>query len=437
MYTLGYSLPAVEGRQGDRRRAVDPEVHPRDRERARHRRQDPLRPPGRCAPSWSTPDARWTVEVEARARRASRRASPATSCSCAAATTTTTAGYTPEFPGIERFEGRIVHPQKWTDDIDYAGKRVVVIGSGATAVTLVPAMADDGARTSPCCSARRPTWWRGRRRIALANWLRRRLPLEARLRLTRWKNVLLGMYFYQLCQRKPERGEEAAARRRARRCSGRTTTSTRTSRRATIRGTSGCAWCPTRDLFRAIRAGQGLGRHRPDRDLHRDRHQAALRRGARRPTSIVTATGLMLVPLGGVELAVDGARVDPAKTFIYKGMMYQRRAEPRLGVRLHQRLLDAEGRPDLRIRLPPAQSHGPRRLAPVHAAQQRSRPARGALGRLLLRLHPARAGTVCPSRAPSGRGSSTRTTRSTCLSLRFGSVRDNDGVLRAVNADVT
>ena len=75
------------------------------------------------------------------------------------------AGYMPEFPGIERFKGRIVHPQKWTEDIDYAGKKVVVIGSGATAVTLVPAMAADGARTSPCCSARRPTSWRGRPRI--------------------------------------------------------------------------------------------------------------------------------------------------------------------------------------------------------------------------------------------------------------------------------
>ena len=116
------------------------------------------------AASWSTPEARWTVEVERGPRRASRRASPAASCGCAAATTTTEQGYLPEFPGIERFKGRIVHPQKWTDDIDYAGKRVVVIGSGATAVTLVPAMADTAPRTSPCCSARRPTWWRGRRR---------------------------------------------------------------------------------------------------------------------------------------------------------------------------------------------------------------------------------------------------------------------------------
>ena len=88
------------------------------------------------------------------------------------------AGYMPEFPGMERFKGRIVHPQKWTDDIDYAGKRVVVIGSGATAVTLVPAMADERRRTSPCCSARRPTWWRGRRQDPIADRLRRRLPLR-------------------------------------------------------------------------------------------------------------------------------------------------------------------------------------------------------------------------------------------------------------------
>ena len=74
------------------------------------------------AAAWSTPEARWTVEVE-RGPERSRRRSPAASCGCAAATTTTTAGYLPEFPGMERFKGRIVHPQKWTEDIDYAGKQ--------------------------------------------------------------------------------------------------------------------------------------------------------------------------------------------------------------------------------------------------------------------------------------------------------------------------
>ena len=181
MYTLGYSLPAVEGGQGDRRRPVDPEVHPRGRERPRHRHEDPLSATSVVAASWSTPDARWTVEVERGDRRRSASASPATSCGCAAATTDYDGGYLPEFAGIERFKGRIVHPQKWTDDIDYAGKRVVVIGSGATAVTLVPAMADSGA-THVTMLQRSPTYMVARpSQDPFATKMRRRLPLEARL----------------------------------------------------------------------------------------------------------------------------------------------------------------------------------------------------------------------------------------------------------------
>ena len=116
------------------------------------------------AASWSTPEARWTVDVEVGDDGERRQITCGFLWMCSGYYSYD-GGYLPEFAGIERFKGRIAHPQKWTDDIDYAGKRVVVIGSGATAVTLVPSMADSGARTSPCCSVRRPTWRCGRRRI--------------------------------------------------------------------------------------------------------------------------------------------------------------------------------------------------------------------------------------------------------------------------------
>ena len=113
-------------------------------------------------------------------------------------------GYTPEFPGVERFRGRVVHPQKWTEDIDYRGKRVVVIGSGATAVTLVPAMAKTAAHVtmlqrSPRYIISMPG------EDALANWLRRHLPARAAYAIARWKNVLLGMWFYRFCRSNPKR----------------------------------------------------------------------------------------------------------------------------------------------------------------------------------------------------------------------------------------
>src|SRR6266851_1641159 len=93
------------------------------------------------AAAWSTPDARWTVDVETGPDRVPRRLTCTFLWMCSGYYDYE-AGYLPEFAGMDRFKGRIVHPQKWTDDIDYAGKRVVVIGSGATAVTLVPAMAE-------------------------------------------------------------------------------------------------------------------------------------------------------------------------------------------------------------------------------------------------------------------------------------------------------
>ena len=115
-------------------------------------------------------------------------------------------GYTPEFAGTEEFRGRIVHPQKWTEDIDYADKRVVVIGSGATAVTLVPEMAKTAARVTML--QRSPTYI-----VAMpsedhiANRLRGFLPSKLVYAITRWKNVLLGAYFFWFCRRKPERAK--------------------------------------------------------------------------------------------------------------------------------------------------------------------------------------------------------------------------------------
>src|SRR5450755_2403020 len=156
--------------------------------------------------SWSTVDARWTVEAERGESKEIVRLSCTFLFMCSGYYSYTE-GYTPEFAGSERFAGRIVHPQKWTDDVDYAGKRVVVIGSGATAVTLVPELAKKAAHVtmlqrSPTYVVARPS------EDGMANWLRRHLPARLAYRITRWKNVLFGMYFFQLCRRKPARAKE-------------------------------------------------------------------------------------------------------------------------------------------------------------------------------------------------------------------------------------
>src|SRR5205807_1642393 len=110
-------------------------------------------------------------------------------------------------PGTERFTGRIVHPQKWTDDIDYEGKRVVVIGSGATAVTLVPELAKKAAHVTML--QRSPTYIVALPAVdVVSQWLGRRLPSKVAYDMTRWKNVLLAMAMFKFCRRFPERAKK-------------------------------------------------------------------------------------------------------------------------------------------------------------------------------------------------------------------------------------
>src|SRR5450631_1777990 len=157
--------------------------------------------------SWSTPDARWTVEAE---RGPVGEGGPEIvrfTCNflfMCSGYYKYEAGYTPEFSGSLDFAGRIVHPQKWTDDVDYAGKRVVVIGSGATAVTLVPELARTAAHVTML--QRSPTYVVARpAEDALANKLRRNLSAKLAYHLIRWRNVLFGMFFFQLSRRNPEK----------------------------------------------------------------------------------------------------------------------------------------------------------------------------------------------------------------------------------------
>ena len=150
---------------------------------------------------WSSDDARWTVE----AIRGDSDERVRLTCGflfMCSGYYRYDEGYTPEFPGSERFEGQIVHPQRWTEDIEYAGKRVVVIGSGATAVTLVPAMAESAAHVtmlqrSPSYVISLPA------EDPVAKLVGRVLPPKASYALLRWKNVLLTMLSFELSRRRP------------------------------------------------------------------------------------------------------------------------------------------------------------------------------------------------------------------------------------------
>ncbi|HEY0459773.1 MAG TPA: NAD(P)/FAD-dependent oxidoreductase [Pyrinomonadaceae bacterium] len=267
--------------------------------------------------SWSSDAARWTLEAET----GSEKKIVTLTCNFLYFCTgyyDYESGYTPEWSGMERFRGRIVHPQKWTDDIDYAGKRVVVIGSGATAVTLVPAMATRAAHVTML--QRSPTYVVSRpAEDKIANRLRALLPARAAYVLTRWKNVLLGMFFYSLARRRPavmkrliakgvkkELGEDFDLKHF-------TPTYNPWDQRLCL--------VPDSNLFQAIREGKA--------SVVTDHIETFTETGLQLKSGehldadvIVTATGLVLKLMAGLQLVVDGAPVDMSKTLAYKGMMY-------------------------------------------------------------------------------------------------------------------
>src|SRR5580765_425191 len=154
---------------------------------------------------WSSDTARWTVDIERGPDCDPVRLSCAFLFMCSGYFRYAE-GYAPAFPGAERFAGRIVHPQQWPEDVDVAGRKVVVIGSGATAVTLVPALAQSAAKVTML--QRSPTWMLSRpAEDGLAKSLRRLLPARAANAVMRWQRLLLGMFFVNLCRRNPARAK--------------------------------------------------------------------------------------------------------------------------------------------------------------------------------------------------------------------------------------
>ena len=267
--------------------------------------------------AWSSADARWTVDIE----RGPQRETVQLSCNflyMCSGYYSYEGGYTPEFAGRERFQGRVVHPQQWTPDIDYAGKRVIVIGSGATAVTLVPEMAKTAAQVTML--QRSPTYILSLPdRDPIANSLRRVLPDKLAYAITRWKNVLLGMLFFQLCRRAPGfiRNMLIGGVRRA---LGPGYNVKKDFLPSYKPWDQRLCLVPNGDLFDSIRSGRA--------DVVTDHIDTFTERGIRLKSGrelaadlVVTATGLNLVALGGMSIAVDGQEVDLSKTLNYKGMM--------------------------------------------------------------------------------------------------------------------
>jgi monooxygenase len=269
------------------------------------------------AAAWSSADARWSVEVE-RTDTGERSTLTCSWLFCAAGYYRYDQGFTPHFEGRERFGGRIVHPQLWPEDLDYAGKRVVVIGSGATAVTLIPALAETAGHV--VMLQRTPTYIMPvPAKDKIANALGSVFGAERGYALARRKNIFRQQAVWKLCQKYPNAARKIIRRINARLLPAGYPVDEHFNPPYGPWDQRLCA-VPDADLFRAISAGTA--------SVVTDRIETFTETGIRLASGreleadvIVTATGLNVQAMGGTTLSVDGREVNLADTVAYKGMM--------------------------------------------------------------------------------------------------------------------
>jgi monooxygenase len=266
--------------------------------------------------SWSSRDAAWTVDATGPDGKTIQLACNFL-CMCSGYYDYAE-GYTPGWPGIDRYQGRIVHPQNWPEGLADEGKRIVVIGSGATAVTLVPALAKTAAHVtmlqrSPTYIVPRPS------DDVAADRIRRLLPVGLALRVIRWKNVLLGMYFYSLARRRPDWVKQQILRLVREQLGPDYDVEKHFTPRYNPWDQRLCVAADA-DLFVAIRSGKA--------SVVTDEIETFTEGGIRLKSGdelqadiIVTATGLKLKSLGGMQVTLDGTPIDVAGRPSYKGMM--------------------------------------------------------------------------------------------------------------------
>jgi cation diffusion facilitator CzcD-associated flavoprotein CzcO len=263
---------------------------------------------------WSSAEARWTIEAETDEGTKRCRAR---FLYLGSGYYDYEQGYRPEWPGEKSYKGPFVHPQFWPEDLDYADKSIVVIGSGATAVTLVPALAGKAAHVTML--QRSPSWIVARpSEDGLARWLRRRLPARTAARAARLKNVLLGMLFFQRSRKRPDRVRALLLKWVREQLPGRDIEKDFVP--AYNPWDQRVCLVPDGDLFRAMRED----RVSVVTDMIETFTEAGIRLASGQELAadiVITATGLVVKILGGIALSVDGAPVNPAEHINYKGMM--------------------------------------------------------------------------------------------------------------------
>jgi cation diffusion facilitator CzcD-associated flavoprotein CzcO len=270
------------------------------------------------AARWSSEDALWTVDIERTDTGTTEQMTANFVLGCTGYYRYDE-GFTPDFPGRERFGGEFIHPQHWPEDLDYAGKRVVIIGSGATAVTLVPAMAKTAGHVTML--QRSPTYV-----VSLpaedpfAKVVRKVLPAKRAYNVIRWKNVIMTQASYALSQRFP-RLMRAFFQKGVKLHLPKDYDFDKHFKPTYGPWDQRVCLVPDADLFKALRRGQA--------SIATDRIKTFTETGLELESGetldadiVISATGLNLEAAGGIELVVDDQPIDLADTVGYKGLMF-------------------------------------------------------------------------------------------------------------------
>ncbi len=265
---------------------------------------------------WSSEDALWTVQAEADGQPVTFTCGFLFTCS---GYYDYAGGYTPDFAGRDSYKGQVIHPQFWPENLDTAGKSVVVIGSGATAVTLVPALAKTASHVtmlqrSPSYVASRPA------EDAFANRLRKYLPSKLAYSLIRWRNVGLQLFLFNMARSKPAKFKQQLISLVSKELGADYDVATHFTPKYNPWDQRLCL-VPDSDLFQAIKTGRATVV--TDTIERFTETGIKLASGQELPADIVvTATGLKMQILSGMAISVDGTRIDFGRMMSYKGMMY-------------------------------------------------------------------------------------------------------------------
>lgn len=268
--------------------------------------------------SWSSEDAQWTVQAENKKTQEHQDFTCDFLFLCGGYYNYEE-GYTPHFAGRENFLGQIIHPQKWPKNLDYKNKKVVVIGSGATAVTIIPTMAEEAAHVTML--QRSPTYFLSAPdEDPVGNFLRKIISSKLTYKLVRWKNIRFQWWFFQKCRKFPKKVKEFLIKQVREELGPNYDIETHFTPKYNPWEQRMCL-VPNGDFFNAINAGKA--------SVITDHIDRFTKKGIKLKSGgeveadlIVTATGLNLEVCNGIKLEVDNNEVDISKTMTYKGMMF-------------------------------------------------------------------------------------------------------------------